>query len=98
MKIKTLLVSTCLMFSVQMVPVQAEILSIAPNAKVLTKPNLPKMGQTMKMVSSKFGTAQKVTVSKGKVTKRNPRITRWDYPNFSVFFENSHVIHSVVKR
>ncbi len=98
MKIKSLLLSTCLIFSVQMIPVQAEILSIGPNAKVLSKSNLPKMGQTMKMVSRKFGTAQKVSVSKGKITKRNPRITRWDYPGFSVFFENSHVIHSVVKR
>jgi hypothetical protein len=25
-----------------------------------------------------------------------PPITRWDYPNFSVFFEGDRVIHAVV--
>lgn len=98
MDIKALLLSSLFMFSVQMLPVQAEILSINPNPKVLTKANLPTMGQTMKMVSRKFGPAKKVSVSKGKVTKKNPKITRWDYSGFSVFFENSHVIHSVVRR
>jgi hypothetical protein len=27
----------------------------------------------------------------------NPPITRWDYPNFSVYFEYDHVIHAVKK-
>jgi hypothetical protein len=28
----------------------------------------------------------------------DPPITRWNYPEFSVFFEFDKVIHSVVKR
>ena len=100
MKIKPLLFSVAFAIATQMAPVsvQAEILAIGPNAKVLKKSNMPKFGQTKKVVSKKFGPAKRVSVSKGKVTKRNPRITRWDYPTFSVFFENSHVIHSVVRR
>ena len=100
MNIKPLLLSATFLVTTQMVPmtVNAEILAIGPNAKVLKKSNLPKLGQTMRVVSRKFGTAKRVSVSKGKITKRNPRITRWDYPSFSVFFENSHVIHSVVRR
>jgi len=100
MNTKTLLLSAALALTVQMAPitVQAEILAIGPNAQVLKKSNMPKFGQTMKVVSKKFGAAKRVSVSKGKVTKRNPRITRWDYPSFSVFFENTHVIHSVVRR
>lgn len=100
MNIKPLLLSIAFAFTAQMAPmsVQAEILAIGPNAKVLTKANLPKFGQTKANVSKRFGAAQRVSVSKGKVTKRNPKITRWDYPTFSVFFENSHVIHSVVRR
>ena len=92
--------STVLALSAQMIPMtaHADILRIAPNAQVLKKANLPKRGESMRMVSKKFGTAQRVKQSKGKVTKRNPKITRWDYPGFSVFFENSHVIHSVVHR
>ena len=86
--------------SAQMVAVtaQADILSLGAHAKVLTKANTPKHGQTMQIVSSKFGKARRVNVSKGPVTKQNPKITRWDYAGFSVYFENSHVIHSVIHR
>jgi len=86
--------------SAQMIPMNAhaDILRLAPNAQVLTKANTPKHGESMRIVSKKFGTPQRVKTSKGKVTKRNPKITRWDYPSFSVFFENSHVIHSVIRR
>jgi hypothetical protein len=86
--------------SAPMIPMtaQADILSIGSNAQVLKKANMPKHGDSMRMVSQKFGAAQRVKKSKGKVTKRNPKITRWDYSGFSVFFENSHVIHSVIHR
>ena len=99
MNIKPLLLSAVFAFSAQMIPMSAnaEILSIGPHAKVLKKSNLPTRGQSMKQVKKSFGAAQRVKVSKGKVTKRNPKITRWDYSGFSVYFENSHVIHSVVK-
>ena len=92
--------STALAISAQMIPMtaQADILKIGPDAKVLQKANMPQRGETMRVVSKKFGVAQRVKTSKGKVTKRNPKITRWDYSGFSVFFENSHVIHSVVHR
>lgn len=100
MNIKPLLLSAALVLTAQVTTttVSAEILSIGPNAKVLKKANMPKFGQTMRNVIKKFGPAKRKSVSKGKVTKRNPKITRWDYPTFSVFFENSHVIHSVVRR
>jgi len=100
MNIKPLFLSAAVALTAQMTSmnVNAEILSIGPNAKVLKKANLPTFGQTMRTVSKKFGPAKRVSISKGKVTKRNPKITRWDYSTFSVFFENSHVIHSVVKR
>jgi hypothetical protein len=92
--------SAVLAISAQMIPMtaQADILSIGSNAQVLKKTNMPKHGESMRVVSKKFGAAQRVKKSKGKVTKRNPKITRWDYSGFSVFFENSHVIHSVIHR
>lgn len=79
-------------------PAQADILSIGSQARVLTKANMPKHGDSMSSVAKKFGQANRVKTSKGKVTKRNPKITQWDYSGFSVFFENSHVIHSVIHR
>lgn len=100
MNIKPLILSAAVAITAQMAPMtaQADILSIGSNAQVLKKSNLPKHGDSMRSVSGKFGAAQKINKSKGKATKRNPRITRWDYSGFSVYFENSHVIHSVVRR
>lgn len=100
MHTNTLLLSAALALTAQMTSlnVQAEILAIGANAEVLKKANLPTLGDTMEAVRETFGTAENVSVSKGKVTTRNPKITRWDYPDFSVFFENTHVIHSVVSQ
>ncbi len=99
---QSLQLSFGLIFSItiQMIPqnAQADILNLAPHAKVLTKANMPKHGEDMKKVAKKFGVAKRVQTSKGKVTKYNPKITRWDYPGFSVYFENTHVIHSVIHR
>jgi hypothetical protein len=50
----------------------------------------PKRGITMSEVEAKFG---------APVTRHDavgaPPITRWDYTNFSVFFERDRVIHAV---
>ena len=51
----------------------------------------PARGMSMKTVETKFGTPQARHPAVGK-----PAITRWDYPGFSVFFENQYVIHAVV--
>jgi hypothetical protein len=51
----------------------------------------PGRGMTMKSVEAKFGAPQEQHPAVGK-----PAITRWDYPTFSVFFENEYVIHAVV--
>ena len=100
MNTKPLFLSIALAFTAPMIStsVQADILKIGPQAQVLKNANMPKAGDSMSNVARKFGTAQRVKLSKGKITKRNPKITRWDYSGFSVYFENSHVIHSVVHR
>jgi outer membrane protein assembly factor BamE (lipoprotein component of BamABCDE complex) len=51
----------------------------------------PKRGSTMSEVEKHFGapTTRHATVGQ-------PPITRWDYQNFSVFFEHDRVIHAVV--
>jgi hypothetical protein len=45
----------------------------------------------MQSVESRFGAPTAKHAAVGK-----PPITRWDYPTFSVFFENDRVIHAVV--
>jgi len=51
----------------------------------------PAAGMTMQKVEEKFGAPAERHVAVG-----TPAITRWDYQNFAVFFENDRVIHAVV--
>ena len=51
----------------------------------------PSRGMTMNQVSTKFGTPTNKVPAVG-----HPPISRWEYPGFVVYFENDHVIHSVV--
>jgi hypothetical protein len=51
----------------------------------------PARGALMKTVEKQFGAPAEKHPTVGK-----PPITRWDYPNFSVFFEGDRVIDSVV--
>jgi hypothetical protein len=50
----------------------------------------PARGTTMSNVEARFGAPQSRHATVGA-----PPITRWDYPNFSVFFEGDRVIHAV---
>src|SRR5262245_19276588 len=61
----------------------------------------PIRGSTMSAVEQTFGApGQKHAAVGGCNANTNPcktpPITRWDYPGFAVFFENEHVIESVV--
>jgi hypothetical protein len=51
----------------------------------------PSPGMTMQKVEEKFGAPTERHEAVG-----TPPITRWDYQNFSVFFEKDRVIHAVV--
>jgi hypothetical protein len=53
----------------------------------------PARGTTMTAVEAKFGAP-----SEKHPTVGSPPITRWDYPDFSVFFERDRVIHAVALR
>ncbi|HEX6992846.1 MAG TPA: hypothetical protein VF339_01735 [Gammaproteobacteria bacterium] len=62
-------------------------------AAARTASERPTRGMTMARVESRFG---------APITKEapvgDPPITRWEYPDFIVYFEYEHVIHSVVRR
>ena len=57
------------------------------------KLDVPRRGTTMDAVRAKFGAPSQEEAAVGK-----PPITRWDYPNYSVFFEYDKVLHTVVAR
>ena len=61
---------------------------------------LPTRGSSMAQVSARFGEpVQKFPAIAGPNDREdNPPITRWAYPNFTVYFENSHVIDAVVNK
>ena len=59
---------------------------------------LPARGNSMDQVQARFGapTQKYAPVGGPNDRKHNPPITRWAYPNFNVYFENSHVVDAVL--
>lgn len=58
--------------------------------------HLPSRGMSMGQVEKNWGTPQRKLSPRGGDTRKHPVIHRWDYQNFIVYFERSHVIHSVL--
>ena len=58
--------------------------------------NLPARGMSMEQVEQKFGAPKRKLAPRGGDTAKHPVINRWDYSNFIVYFEHSHVIHAVL--
>jgi len=73
-------------------PALAETLSTDTGNPAASGGN-PNRGSTMAAVQGRFGepTQRHATIG-------NPPITRWDYPQFSVYFENDRVLHAVLVR
>jgi hypothetical protein len=64
-------------------------------AAATAPPALPVKGQKMAAVVKQFGEPATKHAAVGGDAPRHPRITRWDYSGFSVFFEHGHVIDAV---
>lgn len=73
-------------------PAAAQTLGMATSAAPATA-DRPARGSTMTAVQSHYGepTARHAAIG-------NPPITRWDYPQFSVYFEHDRVLHAVLVR
>jgi hypothetical protein len=59
---------------------------------------LPKRGMSMAQVEAQFGVAPQKYPAVGGGSKSNPPITRWQYDTFNVYFENDHVVNSVLNK
>lgn len=59
--------------------------------------NMPKRGMTMAEVRREYGAPLKVLATRGGSSKYQPPIHRWEYAKYIVYFEYSHVIHSVLR-
>ena len=58
--------------------------------------HLPTRGLSMGQVEKEYGTPLRKLSPRGGDSSKHPTINRWEYSNFIVYFENSHVIHSVL--
>jgi len=91
MSIIKLAVSSILFASIFTLQVNAQVVKTpGSSARVVNHSNMPARGLTKPQVESKFG---QPSSRQGPVG--DPAIYRWDYSGYSVYFENSHVIHSV---
>ncbi|TBU93361.1 phosphodiesterase [Phytopseudomonas dryadis] len=69
---------------------RADTLQIPIGAQGAGHDLLPQHGQSKRSVLERFGLADEEHPAVGK-----PPITRWDYREFSVYFEYDHVLDSV---
>ena len=78
-------------------PAGADTLLIQ-RVKAAGQENLPHRGASMASVEADFGAPTQKHAAIGGGSANTPPITRWDYPEFSVYFENSHVVNSVLAK
>lgn len=53
----------------------------------------PAKGDSMAQVEARFGAPEQIIPAVGQ-----PPITRWVYPDFTVYFEGDRVLHAVARR
>lgn len=58
--------------------------------------SLPVHGMSMSQVEKQYGAPLRKLSPRGGDSSKHPTINRWEYPSFIVYFEKSHVIHSVL--
>lgn len=75
----------------------AETLALPVAAEPATQASsaLPLRGEAQAQVLARFGAPRQRHAAVGGDSPRHPPITRWDYADFSVFFENDHVVDAV---
>ena len=92
---KTLTAFGLLLTATALTPVHADVLTVPENPPAPTA-SLPAKGEAQASVLRRYGQPDKRHAPVGGSSAAQPAITRWDYSGFSVFFENSHVVHAVV--
>ncbi|MET0224980.1 MAG: hypothetical protein ABW187_00910 [Dokdonella sp.] len=99
MFMKFILVAASALASAALLPAaQADVLA-TPTKKshrAADNGNVPSRGMSMAQVEQRFGAPLEKLPSAGGDTARHPVIHRWRYRGYTVYFERSHVIHSVL--
>lgn len=93
---KTLLAFGLMLTASALSLAHADVLTVPENAAPAAAGTLPAKGEAQAAVLRRYGEPGKRYPAVGGSSAAQPPITRWDYDGFSVFFENSHVVHAVV--
>lgn len=92
MRTQALAIGVAVLSLVLTVSANADVIKLPNSApQIISLENSPTRGMTKQQVEAKYGSP---TLKVGPTG--NPHIFRWDYSAYSVFFENNHVLHSVV--
>jgi hypothetical protein len=87
----------CFALGLCMAGARADVLAMPDEEATHAAPaSLPAKGQSMGEVLKHYGEPLTKHPAAGGDTPKHPPITRWDYQGFSVFFEHTHVVDSVV--
>jgi hypothetical protein len=78
-------------------PAAADVLLIQ-RVEATRDKELPRRGESRAQVERRFGAPVQRHAPVGGGSPQHPPITRWDYADFSVYFEHDHVVSSVLKR
>jgi len=98
MKLRFVLGSAPLLATVLMAAtaVHADTFDVRTNAARSHRADVPTRGMSMAQVEQAYGAPVDKLPTAGGDTARHPPINRWRYNGFTVYFERSRVIHSVV--
>jgi hypothetical protein len=97
-RLSVVAVLACTAALVSFAPAASADVLLIERVAVAKDRDLPRRGSTMTQVHARFGEPKYKHAPVGGGRPEHPPITRWDYQDFSVYFEHSHVVNSVVKR
>jgi hypothetical protein len=78
--------------------VEGDVLLIDRVQRTHGQATLPRRGLLMSQVEAQYGAPTQKLPAVGGGNPQRPPITRWIYPEFTVYFEHSHVVNAVVNR
>lgn len=78
--------------------VEGDVLLIDRVERTRGQTTLPRRGLLMSQVETQYGAPTQKMPAVGGGSPLRPPITRWIYPEFTVYFENNHVVNAVVNR
>lgn len=97
MKIIALLFTVTAGFALQAPPAVADTLLIE-RVQAEQGAHMPSRGSSMAQVEAQFGAPREKFPAVGGGSPKTPPITRWQYDQFSVYFENTHVVDAVMTK